>query len=139
MEVQILKQFNKQDFESISALYSEFGADKKTDLSSFKFLLEGPSEIIVLRDGEKIIGMGTLNYLPRLSRLDGEVNDVVVSEKYRGKGLGTVLMTGIIARAREKKVVKLHLTSRPARVAANELYKKLGFEQRETNVYQMKL
>jgi ribosomal protein S18 acetylase RimI-like enzyme len=31
------------------------------------------------------------------------------------------------------------LTSRPSRGAANRLYKRIGFEQRETNVYRYKL
>jgi len=31
------------------------------------------------------------------------------------------------------------LTSRPSRVAANELYKKMGFVQYETNVYKYML
>ena len=32
----------------------------------------------------------------------------------------------------------IDLTSRPSREAANKLYQKLGFEQRETNIYRFK-
>lgn len=35
--------------------------------------------------------------------------------------------------------VVVHLTSNPRRVAANELYKKLGFERRESNFYGMRV
>lgn len=31
------------------------------------------------------------------------------------------------------------LTSNPTRIAANKLYQKLGFEQKQTNVYRMNL
>ena len=35
--------------------------------------------------------------------------------------------------------VDLNLTSKPERVAANELYRKMGFERRETNVYSLRI
>jgi len=36
-------------------------------------------------------------------------------------------------------VEKLKFTSKPQRIAANALYQKMGFERKETNVYEMKL
>lgn len=40
---------------------------------------------------------------------------------------------------RELGDVELHLTSNPRRVAANNLYRSVGFQQRETNVYNMEI
>ena len=40
---------------------------------------------------------------------------------------------------RELAPVDLNLTSRPERVVANELYRKMGFEKRGMNVYRMKV
>lgn len=40
---------------------------------------------------------------------------------------------------RELAPVDLNLTSRPERLVANELYRKMGFEKRGTNVYRMRL
>lgn len=40
---------------------------------------------------------------------------------------------------RDLAPLDLHLTSRPERVAANEMYKKLGFERRGTNGYRMRV
>lgn len=51
-----------------------------------------------------------------------------------------MLMDFIIDFARrELGDVDLHLTSRPQRVAANNLYRSVGFQQRETNVYNLEI
>ena len=63
------------------------------------------------------------------------VEDVVVDKAARGRGIGEALVTTAMDDAREAGVVALWLTSRSEREAANRLYRRLGFEQRETNVY----
>ena len=66
------------------------------------------------------------------------MEDVVVLSFYRGQGLGRMLMEYLISYARRELVkVDIYLTSRPVRVAANMMYKTLGFLQKETNVYKM--
>lgn len=94
---------------------------------------------IVAKDGDKVIGMATLYVLVKLSKNVAHVEDVVVDGGYRGQGLGEKLMRALIDVAREKGIKTLTLTSRPERVAGNKLYQKLGFEQKITNVYRMKL
>lgn len=65
------------------------------------------------------------------------IEDVIVSESYRGMGIGKKIMDFAIQFVKEQDVSLLMLTSNPARVAANSLYVKLGFEKKETNVYRM--
>ncbi|HEY4488311.1 MAG TPA: GNAT family N-acetyltransferase [Candidatus Paceibacterota bacterium] len=95
--------------------------------------------LIVARDDGKVVGMATLYVMTKFSKRVGTVEDVVVDDSYRGKGLATRIMNTLIEIAREKDVRTLSLTSRPAREAANKLYQKLGFKRKETNVYRMKL
>lgn len=58
----------------------------------------------------------------------------------RNQGIGRGLMEHIIDFARrELTSVDLHLTSRPEQVAANELYLKMGFGRKGTNVYRMRV
>ena len=58
----------------------------------------------------------------------------------RNQGIGRGLMEHIIDFARrELTSVDLHLTSRPERVAANELYLKMGFGRKGTIVYRMRV
>ena len=63
----------------------------------------------------------------------------MVLPEYQGLGLGLKLMQYVLDQAQSWAPVTLQLTSRPARVAANALYQKLGFRQKETNFYTMKL
>ena len=62
-------------------------------------------------------------------------DDVV--EAARGAGIGRSLIEGLAGFARAEGFDFLELTSRPAREAANRLYRSLGFELRETNVYRL--
>ena len=63
------------------------------------------------------------------------IEDVVVSENARGKGVGRVLSLHAIELANQIGAKTVDLTSRPSRKAANSLYQSIGFKQRETNVY----
>jgi ribosomal protein S18 acetylase RimI-like enzyme len=73
-----------------------------------------------------------------LSGLRARIEEVVVDEIYRGHGIGKELMLVLIELAKKLKISSMELTSRPSRVAANELYRHLGFVQRTTNVHEMK-
>ena len=63
------------------------------------------------------------------------IEDVVVEKNGRGKGIGKLLLEHAMQFAAEQGIPKIDLTSNPTRVAANELYKKIGFQLRDTNVY----
>jgi ribosomal protein S18 acetylase RimI-like enzyme len=63
------------------------------------------------------------------------IEDVVVDDAARGKGVGAALNERAIEVARGLGARTVDLTSRPSREAANRLYQRLGFEPRETNVY----
>lgn len=55
----------------------------------------------------------------------------MVGSGFQGQGIGRALIEHIIGSAQsELAPVDLNLTSKPERVAANELYRKLGFERR---------
>ncbi|MDO8461045.1 MAG: GNAT family N-acetyltransferase, partial [bacterium] len=65
--------------------------------------------------------------------------DIVVDKEFRGQGIGTKLIKTAIVKARDADAFTIDFTSRPSRESANLLYKKLGFKQRETNVYRLEL
>lgn len=87
----------------------------------------------------KVAGMGTLVFLHAPSSFRGRVEDVVVDKKFRGRGIGKKLMSHLIRVAKKAGVLMIELTSGPSRIAANQLYRSLGFEKRKTNVYRMTL
>ena len=67
------------------------------------------------------------------------IEDVVVDEAARGQGVGELLNREALRIAAENGAVTVDLTSRPSREAANRLYQRIGFKQRETNVYRYEL
>ena len=86
----------------------------------------------------RILGVATLCVYESPTGRKASVEDVVVSQACRGQHIGKRLMEHIITFARTNLAdVDLCLTSRPHRVAANNLYRSLGFQPKETNVYKM--
>jgi ribosomal protein S18 acetylase RimI-like enzyme len=83
--------------------------------------------------------MATLVVMDQLVGLHGSVQDVVVSEQYRGQGISKVLMRNLHEKAAELGIEQLELTSRPSREAANKLYASIGYRLVDTNVYRFDL
>lgn len=94
----------------------------------------------VLESEGDIIGFASLTkyVVPTKGRI-GRVEDVVVSDLYRGGGLGRKLMEDLIEIAKKEKLEYLNLTSSPSRIAARNLYESLGFQIAETGFFWMKL
>lgn len=89
----------------------------------------------VARNEGNIVGMLTLAVFPIPTGLRAWIEDVVVDDASRGLRIGEALTVAAIDMAREYGAKTVDLTSRPSREAANTLYRRLGFIQRDTNVY----
>jgi len=94
--------------------------------------------LLVARDGDAIVGALTL-VLFRTTRLRARIEDVVVDEAARGRGIGEALTREAISLARDARAAVVELNSRAEREAANRLYRRLGFELHETNSYRLEL
>ena len=93
-----------------------------------------------VEDDGHVVGCATLCVFDTPTGRKASVEDVVVNPACRGQHIGRKLMEHIIDFARrELGDVELHLTSNPRRVAANYLYRSVGFQQRETNVYNLEI
>ena len=91
--------------------------------------------LFIAQEGAEVLGMLSLVVFPIPTGIRAWVEDVVVDELARGKGVGRALSEYALQVANEKGALTVDLTSRPSRVAANQLYQKVGFQLRETNVY----
>lgn len=86
-----------------------------------------------------IIGSGTLALFRTPSGLHGHIEDVIVDEKYRGQGVGGLLVKELLQIANEIGLSGLSLTCNPKRIEANRLYRKMGFKEWSTNTYWYRL
>jgi ribosomal protein S18 acetylase RimI-like enzyme len=94
------------------------------------------TRLLVARDdGGAVVGTLTLALFRIPTGLRAWIEDVVVDEDARGRGVGEALTREALRLASEAGARTVDLTSRPDREAANRLYERLGFHPRETNVY----
>jgi ribosomal protein S18 acetylase RimI-like enzyme len=96
------------------------------------------STLLIARDGRghgRIVGLLTLVVFRIPTGVRAWIEDVVVDEAVRGRGVGEALSQEAIQRAVGAGARTVELTSRPSRETANRLYQRLGFVRRDSNVY----
>ncbi len=91
--------------------------------------------LLAARLDGRIAGLLTLAVFPIPTGMRAWIEDVVVDEAARGRGIGRALTTEALALAKAAGARKVDLTSRPAREAAGRLYERIGFTSRSTRIY----
>ncbi|NEA99577.1 GNAT family N-acetyltransferase [Streptomyces sp. SID13726] len=86
-----------------------------------------------------VVGTLTLVMFPAPAGLRARIEDVIVDHAARGQGIAGLLIREAIRLAREAGARTVDLTSRPDRAAANRVYERQGFRQRESTVYRVPL
>lgn len=118
-------------------LSSSAGSIKREALT--RVVMCRTNHVLVARDANVIVGTLTLTLVPLITGMRARIEDVVVDEAARGRGVGASLTEEAIRIARDAGARTINLTSRPERAAANRLYERLGFQQRESQVYRLTL
>lgn len=121
----------------IPQLSSSNPAPKRAELE--EIVQSSATDLFLARVDGQIVGSLTLATFRIPTGLRAWIEDVVVDDSARGDGVGAALNIAALEEARRRGAVTVDLTSRPSREAANKLYKKLGFVERETNVYRYTL
>ncbi len=91
--------------------------------------------VLVARVDGRIAGTLTLVTFPLPTGVRSWIEDVVVDESARGRGVGEALSRAALEIAGKAGARTVDLTSRPSRQAANRLYQRIGFQLRDSNVY----
>ena len=136
MEIIEVNQVTDELIESIAKLLPQLTQKPIPDKETIANIVACPTTILVTAsENGAIVGMLTLVLYRTPSALRSRVEDVVVDEASRGKGIGQGLVRKAIDIARDKKAFNVDLTSEPNRKSAHRLYENIGFEKHETNVY----
>lgn len=124
-----------EDEEPLARLLGQLSSSATFDIDRIRAVLDHQAtELLVARLDGRIVGMATLVSVPLPTGLRGHVEDVVVDQSLRGRGIARRLLETMTAMTAAKGMRTLDLTSRPSRESALRLYESVGFERRETNV-----
>lgn len=108
-----------------------------TDAALQEMIDSDASILFMARDEAGILGTLTLILFRIPTGIRAWIEDVIVDEAARGKGVGRILNEAAIDHAFARGAITVDLTSRPSREAANRLYQRIGFVPRDTNVYRL--
>ena len=139
-----VSELTEEVYETVKLLVPQLGAHKANPTwdELHALIRSEASTLIVARypnETGQIAGVLTLTIYRVPTGLRSIVEDVIVDEKMRRRGIAEALMRYAIELAREAGANGVALTSNPQREAANKLYQALGFQKRETNAYFYKL
>lgn len=131
----IIRKYEDRDLETLNNLLKEvYTCKRKGTISSDNI------ELVAILDN-KVVGYMILSKLYDVVNdiYYGHINYVCVLEEYRNKNIATKLLEEVFRICKDEKIKYIELTSNSSRIAAHHLYKKLGFNIRETNVFRKEL
>tara|TARA_B100000963_G_scaffold123435_1_gene107671 strand:- start:1913 stop:2314 length:402 start_codon:yes stop_codon:yes gene_type:complete len=99
--------------------------DKKINESIFSS--DEVDGIVALEKGN-VLGYASIHYIKKITRKSGIIEDVVVKENQRGKGVGKLLVNNLIEKAKKNNCDKIILSSSEINL---KFYQKLGFQKNE--------
>jgi GNAT superfamily N-acetyltransferase len=140
MYIEKVSAITPEIFDSVRRLVPLLGIHKpKPSYNDLVALIEsGPSSLLIARFPDRdsqIVGMLTISIYRVPTGARSIVEDLVVDENVRGKGIAKALMMEALEIARGAGANGIALTSNPLRVDANQFYLRMGFRKRETNSY----
>ncbi|MDC0547470.1 GNAT family N-acetyltransferase [Opitutales bacterium] len=141
IEISEIQQADEAVLTSVNRLLPQLSKSAKLiDIKQLNRLTESEcTRLYFAKEGTEVLGMLSLVVFPIPTGIKSWIEDVVVDERARGKGVGKALMKKALAEAENLGTKSIDLTSRPSRETANKLYQSIGYQERETNVYRYKI
>ena len=95
--------------------------------------------VLCAMESDRVLGTASMSQYRVMSGYKAWIEDVVVHQDARGQGLGRQLIEELVRIAREQGNSQVLLFTEDFREAAIALYEKLGFEQKESRIYRLRL
>jgi Acetyltransferases len=108
--------------------------DKLQQLHLIDGLANHPSSFVLfITYSDEIAGLATcfINFSTFKAKSYINLHDIIINTKFRGKGLGKLLLQKLISISEERKYCKLTLEVREDNKVAQSLYRELGFKECE--------
>jgi len=132
-----IREAKESDIETILSLYSSLedkdeGLSKEKAIEIFEKMKTYPyHKVYVVENEGKIVGtfvLTILDYFAHNGKRAGVLEDVVVDERERSKGIGKLMLNFAIEECRKNNCYKLALSSNIKRERAHSFYEKNGFK-----------
>lgn len=140
MNIYKMTSCSDKEYQEIETLIGILSTSCRANREIIRELLSNEDSHLFIAKNEEghIVGMTTVCCFTIPTGRHASIEDVVVLPECQGNGLGRRLVQAALDYLKNTgRAYKVGLTSKPARVAANALYRKMGFKQKETNVYTM--
>jgi len=138
MEIKIIKQITDEVIEGLQNILPQLSPSSVfiLDKKHLENVIKSDSiTLFIAEDENKVLGTLTLAIYPTPLTRKAWIEDVVTDNAARGKGIGKLLIEAAMEHAKKLGIEKVDLTSSNDRIAAHGLYKKTGFEKRDTSVF----
>lgn len=140
MYVEKVSVLTEELHEALQRLVPQLGAHKiPPTREEIELLIDSEASTLLLaREPDEhgpIAGILCLSIYRVPTGLRSIIEDVIVDQDRRRRGIGEALVQKAIELAGEAGAEGVSLTSNPKREAANQLYQAMGFELRQTNPY----
>jgi GNAT superfamily N-acetyltransferase len=141
MRIEAATEATPELLEALTALLPQLNPQlKPITMERLERVVADPATtLLVVRDGERIAGTAAVLLYATPAYIKARIEDVVVDENVRGKGVGEALVRRCIEVAREGGAEIVELQSARWREVANRLYPRIGFKLRESNLYRLDL
>ena len=111
----------------VNILIDSFSNNYDKEINESIFSSNEVDGIVAMEEGD-ILGYASIHYLKKITRKSGIIEDVVVKENQRGKGIGKLLVKNLIEKAKKNNCDKIILSSSEKNL---KFYEKLGFQKNE--------
>lgn len=118
-----IEKLQKEDIEAVSRIEA-VAFSMPWSVKDFEQLLEDEKSLyLVAKIEEEVVGCCGVTIVCG----EGNINNVVVDEMYRGRGIAFAMMQELLERGRQQGSVEFTLEVRVSNTPAIHLYEKLGF------------
>ena len=142
MHIEAATEATQELLDALASLLPQLNPHlKPLTLERLAAVIRDPATtLLVVRDDDgRIAGAAAVLVYATPAYVKARIEDVVVDERSRGKGVGEALVRRCIEVARERGAEIVELQSARWREVANRLYPRMGFELRESNLYRLNL
>ena len=111
----------------VNILIDSFSNNYDKEINESIFSSDEVDGIVAMEEGN-VLGYASIHYIKKITRKSGIIEDVVVKENQRGKGIGKLLVKNLIEKAKKNNCDKIILSSSEKNL---KFYEKLGFQKNE--------